>query len=186
MSKLGKKPIIIPEGVQVVLSDRQLEVKGKAGALSLKLLDYVSINLENNQLILKPTIMHKQARANWGTMASLIKNALVGAANGFQKILEIDGIGYRVSLEGGALIINAGFTHPIKFVPPAGINLGVDKNRIIVSGADRALVGQVAAKIRQIKKPEPYKGKGIHYLGEVIRRKAGKKVAGTGAAGAAG
>ena len=184
MSKLAKKPIIIPQGVEVKLTDERLEVKNKEILLSLKLLNYILVNVENNQIVLKTQQTHKQARANLGTMAALIKNALEGASKGFMKVLEIEGIGYRVSLEGNNLVLNVGFTHPVKFTPPAGIKLSVEKNVIKISGADKNLVGQAAADIRKLKKPEPYKGKGIHYQGEIIRRKAGKKVAGAGAAAA--
>ncbi|OGY64679.1 MAG: 50S ribosomal protein L6, partial [Candidatus Harrisonbacteria bacterium RIFCSPHIGHO2_02_FULL_40_20] len=143
-----------------------------------KLLEYINLEINGNQAIFKPSSMHKQARANWGTMTSLFKNALQGATEGFFKILEIEGVGYRASMEGNTLILSVGFTRPVKYTAPENIKIIVDKNGIKISGIDRQLVGQVAAQIRKIKKPEPYKGKGIHYQGEVIRRKAGKKVAG--------
>src|SRR3989338_47672 len=178
MSKLAKKPIIIPDGVTVKIHDRSIEVSGKTESLTLKLLEYINLEINGNQAIFKPSSMHKQARANWGTMTSLFKNALQGATEGFFKILEIEGVGYRASMEGNTLILSVGFTRPVKYTAPENIKIIVDKNGIKISGIYRQLVGQVAAQIRKIKKPEPYKGKGIHYQGEVIRRKAGKKVAG--------
>lgn len=187
MSKIGKKPIIIPEGIEVNIDNDQIEIKGKTGALKIKALDYISVKKENDQIILKPIHIHKQARANWGTLASLIKNAIEGVkeGGGFIKVLKIEGIGFRASMEEENLVLNVGFTHPVKFTPPECIKISVEKNIIKVSGVDKALVGQTAAAIRKIRKPEPYKGKGISYKDEIIRRKAGKKVAttGTGTAG---
>lgn len=169
---------MIPEGVNVKLNGRQIEVSGKIGALSFKLLDYISLELNDNQALFKPEQSHKQARANWATIASIFKNAVKGVTEGFLKVLEIEGVGYRATMERSNLSLNVGFTHPVKFVPPAGIKINVEKNTIKIFGADRQLVGQTAAKIRKIRKPEPYKGKGIHYYNEVIHRKSGKKVAG--------
>lgn len=186
MSKLAKKPIDIPDGVEVKLIDDTMEVNGKLGTISLKILKDVSVAIENGkQINLKISQVYKQSKANWGTMTALLKNAIRGVNEGFTKTLEIEGIGFKASMEGNNLNLNVGFTHPVKFVPPAGIKITVEKNNIKISGIDKALVSQAAANIRKIKKPEPYKGKGIHYQGEVIRRKVGKKVAGTGAGGAA-
>lgn len=157
------------------------EVKGKLGALQLKLLNFVTAEMKDKEIQLNITDNEKQARANWGTMGSLLQNAIKGVSEGFSKVLEIEGVGFRASMEGNNLVLNVGFSHPVKFSPPEGIKLVVEKNTISVSGIDKALVGETAAQIRRIKKPEPYKGKGIRYQGEVIRRKAGKKVAGAGA-----
>lgn len=180
MSKLGKKPIPITEGVKAELKDGKLEFTGKQGVMSVPVLQYVKIEIKDGAVAVSAEAGHVQARANWGTMASLIRNAILGVSEGFSKNLEIDGIGFKAGLDGQTLVLSVGFTHPVKFVPPASIKVVVEKNIIKVSGVDKNLVGQVAAHIRKIKKPEPYKGKGIHYVGEVIRRKAGKKVAGTG------
>lgn len=180
MSKLAKKPIGLGEGIKVEIGEKNITVSGKEGTLTLPILDYVKAEIKDAKLYFTKTADHKQARANLGTMASLAKNALEGVSQGFIKSLEIEGIGYRVTLEGQILVLNVGFTHSVKFEPPKGIRITVEKNLIKVSGVDKSLVGETAAKIRKIKKPEPYQGKGIHYLGEVIRRKAGKKVAGTG------
>jgi len=178
MSKIAKKPIPIPEGTTVTKSDGNLLVKGKKGEISFPILPYLTLELDDKSVVLKPTGTHKQARANWGTMASLTKSAISGVMQGFEKKLEIQGIGYRAQMEGATLSLNVGFTHPVKLVPPQGIQVTVEKNIITISGSNKQAVGQFAAEIRSVKKPEPYKGKGIRYLGEVVREKAGKKVAG--------
>lgn len=180
MSKLARKPIPIPEGVKAEIKDKSITVSGKEGTITFGILAYVSAEVAENGIVLKSEALHKQARANLGTTAALIKNALEGVKQGFTKSLEIEGIGFKAVMEGNKLVLNVGYTHPVKLEPPAGIKISVEKNVIKVSGVDRALVGQIAAAVRKIKKPEPYKGKGIHYVGEVIRRKEGKKVAGTG------
>lgn len=182
MSKLARKPIQIPSGVAVVSKDGALEIKGPKGGLVLRVLDSIEVNINDNIIFVSTKRENVQARANCGTMAALLKNALRGVNEGFSKRLEIEGIGFRASMEGKTLVLNVGFTHPVKFEPPEGVSVSVEKNVIVVTGIDKYLVGQAAALIRKAKKPEPYKGKGIHYVGEVIRRKAGKKVAGTGTA----
>jgi len=184
MSKLAKKPIVIPEGVQVNLADGVLNFSGKEGKLELKVLPYTAVEIKDNQIIVASGAEHKQARANWGTMAALIKTKIEGVAGGFGKVLELEGIGFRATMDGKNLVLNVGFSHPVKYAPPADIKVVVEKNTIKISGADKALVGEVAAQIRRIWPPEPYQGKGIRYKGEVVRRKAGKKVAGTGASAA--
>ena len=182
MSKLAKKPIPIPEGVKIETGDKTLNFKGKQGSIALPVLEYVKIEPKEKEITISSIAHHKQARANLGTMAALIKNALTGVNHGFEKKLEIEGIGFKAFMEGENLSLAVGFTHPVKYHAPAGVKISVEKNVIKVSGADKNTVGQAAAQIRKIKKPEPYKGKGIHYAGEVVRRKAGKKVAGTGTA----
>lgn len=183
MSKVGKKPIIIPAEVNVAVKDSMLEIKGKGGALTLPVLPHTKIELKDNQILVTAEDDEKQARSNWGTMRALAQNAVTGVNSGFTKELEIQGVGYRASTEGNNLVLNIGFSHPVKFSVPEGIKIAVEKSFIRVFGADKNLVGEVAAKIRALKKPEPYKGKGIRYKGEVIKIKAGKKVAGaTGAA----
>ncbi|MBI3046617.1 MAG: 50S ribosomal protein L6 [Candidatus Harrisonbacteria bacterium] len=185
MSKIGKKPIEIPAGVNIEIKDSRLEIKGKEGALSLSVLPYTKVELKNNQVLVMAEADEKQARSNWGTMRALAQNAVLGVSGGFTKELEIQGIGYRAAAEGANLVLNIGFSHPVKFTPPAGIKISVEKNLIKVSGVDKNLVGEVAAKIRALKKPEPYKGKGIRYKGEVVKIKAGKKAVSTAGAGAA-
>jgi large subunit ribosomal protein L6 len=178
MSKLARKPIQIPEGVTVSKENQALVVKGKTNTLMVPILPHISVTLEQRAVVVATTGEGTQARANWGTEASLIRNALIGVTAGFKKTLEIEGIGYKASLEGNTLVLSVGYTHPVKYAPGESVKIEVQKNSITVSGPDKALVGQAAAEIRKVKKPEPYKGKGIRYFGEVIRRKAGKKVAG--------
>jgi large subunit ribosomal protein L6 len=179
MSKVGKKPISIPQGVEVRIADDQLEIKGKGGSLALPVLAHTNAELKNNELVISSSGSDMQARANWGTMRALAQNAITGVDKGFAKELEIQGVGYRASMEGATLILNMGFSHPVKFPSPEGIKISVEKNLIKISGHDKSLVGEVAAKIRAVRKPEPYLGKGIRYKGEVIKMKAGKKVAGS-------
>lgn len=182
MSKLARKPIAIPQGVEVKKNDGVFEFSGKEGKLNVPVLPFISAELKDNQLILKLEKDTKQGRANWGTLASLLKNAAKGVSEGYNKTLELEGIGFKAAMEGANLTLNVGFTHPVKFTPPATVKVSLEKGIIKVFGVDKALVGETAAKIRKVHPPEPYKGKGIHYKGEVVRRKAGKKVAGAGAA----
>lgn len=182
MSKLAKKPLILPEGVTVKITDGVLEFSGKEGKLTQKLLPFVKVEQTGNQLQFTGENQTKQGRANLGTMASLAKNAALGVNAGYTKVLEIEGIGYKVALEKTDLVFQVGLTHPVRFVPPAGVKVALEKNMIKISGVDKFLVGSVASRIRKISPAEPYKGKGIHYKGEQVRRKAGKKVAGAGAA----
>lgn len=185
MSKLAKKPIILPEGVQAEVESGAIKFTGKEGTLSVSILEHVKLELKDRQFLIGALAHHKQARANRGTLSALIKNAILGVSQGFTKTLEIEGIGFRAQMEGVNLLLNIGFTHPVKFVPPAGIKISVEKSTIKISGVDKKLVGETAAQIRKLKKPEPYKGKGIRYSDEVVRRKAGKKVAGVGTTGSA-
>ncbi len=183
MSKLGRKPIAIPSDIEARLADGIFYFKGKAGQTELKVLPYLEAKLQDQEITVKPVNNIRQARANWGTMVSLIKNAIAGVSEGFSKELQIEGIGYRASIEGDKLNLSIGFSHPVKYQPPTGVKISVEKNIIKISGIDKQLVGLAASQIRKLKKPEPYQGKGIRYVGEVIRRKAGKKAA--AAAGAA-
>ena len=183
MSKVGKKPINIPDGVSVKINGGLLEIKGKEGSLSLPILPYTKIELSDKELSVKIENSDElQARANWGTMRALAQNAITGVNSGFLKELEIQGVGFRASMEGNTLVLYIGFSHTVKFPVPEGIKVSVEKNFIKISGFNKNLVGQVAAKIRDFKKPEPYQGKGIRYKGEAVRRKAGKKVASATAA----
>ena len=182
MSKIGKKPIALPEGVEVTVADRSVKIAGKGGTLSVPVLSHTGVATKDRNVIVTHEGNHSQARANWGTMASLLRNAVKGVHEGYTKKLEIEGVGFRAQMDGATLVLSVGFTHPVKFSVPEGIKVTVEKNVITVSGFDKQLVGEVAARIRKVKKPEPYKGKGIRYQGEVIRRKEGKKVAGTGTA----
>lgn len=179
MSRIGKQPIKIPEEVEVKLEGNLVVVKGPKGELKIEIKPEVKVDIDNKEVTLNPTNDTKQARSLWGTHRSLIANAVLGVTKGFEKKLEIEGVGYRANLEGKDLVLNLGYSHPIKITPPEGIVFSVEKNIITVSGIDKQLVGQIAAEIRSKRKPEPYKGKGIRYQGEVIRRKAGKKAVGT-------
>lgn len=179
MSKIGKQPVLIPEKVEVKIEGGRLEFKGEKGALGFKIHPFVKAELEDKTLTFTPLNNTKQAKASWGTARSLAHNAIMGVTRGFEKVLELEGVGYRVNMEGSVLVLSLGLSHPVKVNPPEGIKISVAKNTITVSGLDKDLVGRVAAGIRALKKVEPYKGKGLKYQGEIARRKAGKKVAGT-------
>ncbi len=183
MSKIGKRPIIIPEGVDVKINGDVFIFKGKNGESSLKIMSGVKVDIDNpstggGKILVSLLDNSQQSKANWGTMRALMNNAIIGVKEGFEKILEIEGVGYRASMEGNNLSLNLGFSHPVKVMPREGIKIAVEKNTIKISGIDKFLVGQMAAEIRALKKPEPYKGKGIRYQGEIIKRKEGKKAAG--------
>jgi len=175
MSRLAKKPIILEPGVSVAQNAGVLSFKGPKGEKDVKILPHIEVEINDKNLMVKSNKSVKQARANLGTTWSLIRNAVIGVSQQFSKVLEIEGIGYRATLEGATLVLALGFVNPVRYNPPQGIAIKVEKNQITVSGVDKEMVGQAAAQIRAFKKPEPYKGKGIHYQGEVVRRKAGKK-----------
>jgi len=186
MSRIGKKPILIPKGVEITVDDSKVTVKGPKGELSLKIRPEVKVTVEDGKLLvaLNPAInlkKEKRAPAFWGLTRALLQNMVKGVTEGFEKKLELIGIGYRAQLEGEDLVLNVGFTHPVKVKKPEGIKFSVEKNVVSVAGIDKELVGQTAAKIRKIRPPEPYKGKGIRYVGEVVRKKLGKKAATTAA-----
>lgn len=175
MSRIGKKPIDLPTTVEVTVKDCEVTVKGPRGSLTQKFDPSVKVEVKDKQVLVSVADpLEKRQRAFWGLFRKLIDNMVNGVVAGFEKKLEINGVGYRVALQGNALVLNLGFSHPIKFALPPGIIAKVDNNQITISGSDRQLVGEVAASIRKLRKPEPYKGKGIKYVGEVIRRKAGK------------
>ena len=175
MSRLGKQPIEIPSGVEASLTDGVLTVKGAKGTLSRPLKDSVSVSIEGNAITLAPAKDNDEARALWGTYASHVNNMIQGVNEGFTKILEIEGVGYRAEAQGNKLVLNVGFSHPVELELPEGVSATVEKNVITVSGHDKEVVGQFAANVRKVRPPEPYKGKGIHYQGEYIIRKQGKK-----------
>ncbi len=179
MSKIGKKPIAILEGVEVKVDDGFLNLKGNNGNLSFKIPKSIKTEIKDGEITFSPENDLRGTKALWGTIRALANNAVIGLTSGFEKKLKIEGVGYKANMEGETLVLNLGLSHPIKFTPIDGVKVSVDKNIIKVSGFDKAAVGQAAAKIRAFKKPEPYKGKGIMYQDEIIRRKAGKKVAGT-------
>lgn len=176
MSRIGKNPILIPPGVTVAVTAGSVSVKGPKGELRRVIHPDISVEVKDNAILLSIQKETKRARALWGLFRALIANMVRGVTGGFEKKLEIEGIGFRVTREGdGSLTLALGFSHPVKVKAPEGITFGVEKNAITVSGINNELVGEVAASIRGLKPPEPYKGKGIRYQGEIIRRKAGKK-----------
>ncbi|MBD3359715.1 MAG: 50S ribosomal protein L6 [Candidatus Buchananbacteria bacterium] len=178
MSRIGKNPIKIPEGVEIKIEARELTVKGPKGELQQKIHPLVNVEQKDNQLLVKVNQPEdKRQRSLWGLFASLIENMVEGVTNGYEKKLEVNGVGYRVELKGDVLILNVGYSHPIEYKLPEGITASVEKNLITISGIDKQLVGEVAAQIRKVRKPEPYKGKGIKYEDEVIIRKVGKAAA---------
>lgn len=181
MSKIGKQTIQIPAGVTVTLEDERIVFRGPKGEIIVPMLSLVSAKLEDGTLSFLPREESKQASSNWGTIRALSQNALTGVTVGYNKELEIEGVGFRAVMEGKDLVIHIGYSHPVKVPAPEGITFNVEKNTMVISGIDKHLVGQTAADIRKLKKPEPYKGKGIRYKGEIIKRKSGKKVAGAAA-----
>lgn len=181
MSRVGKKPIEIISGVTAAINGRQVEVKGPKGSLKMELHPIVKVELLDSNLIVSvPKPEDKNQRALWGLTRALLNNMVVGVTQGFKKQLEINGIGFKAAIQGNSLLLNVGFSHPVNYPFPEGIKISVEKNVITIEGIDRHLVGQSAAEIRDIKKPEPYKGKGIKYVEETIRRKAGKVVKSSG------
>jgi large subunit ribosomal protein L6 len=180
MARIGKKPIKIPQGVEINIKGQTLEIKGSKGNISLKFLSGIKVEIDQDNLYIKTLDDDKQTIMNQGTMHSLIANAIKGVSEGFSKVLEIEGVGYRATMDGDNLILNVGFSHPVRVSPLEGIKISTEKNQIIISGINKEKVGEMAAKIRAIRKPEPYKGKGIRYQGEIIKRKVGKKVAAVG------
>ena len=176
MSRIGRLPVVVPAGVQVNIQGTRLQVKGPKGELSWEFSPRLVVSFENGQIVVTRSSDEPQVRALHGTTRALIQNMVTGVSQGFTKVLEIEGVGYRAEMEGNNLKLFLGYSHPIVVTPPAGITFDVDTRarQIKVMGYDKALVGQVAANIRELRPPEPYHGKGIHYLGEKIRRKAGK------------
>jgi large subunit ribosomal protein L6 len=167
-------PIAIPSGVDVKIDDGLVKVKGPKGELSQSVHPLISTDIEDGNIIVERSEETKQSRSLHGLMRSLIANMVQGVTDGFSKTLEIQGVGYRAEVKGQNLTLSLGFSHPIIFQAPPEINIAVDQNKIQVAGIDKQLVGQVASIIRAFKKPEPYKGKGVMYEGEYVRRKAGK------------
>jgi len=178
MSRIGKKPILIPEKVEISVNGDEVFVKGPKGSLRITKQSVIDVKIEGAEVVLSINGKDsKSSNAFWGLTRSLINNMVDGVLNGHEKKLEIEGVGFKIELKGDTLVMALGFSHPVEFSAPEGIKLAVEKNVISVSGIDKTLVGQVAANIRKLKKPEPYKGKGIRYQGEVVRRKAGKRAA---------
>lgn len=178
MSRIGKLPISIPDGIDVKIDKRKLSVKSQKGELVYEFRPEIEVKIENQQILVSPKMKTKHTKAYWGLTRALIANMIEGALNGYEKKLELQGVGYKVEPQGEDLIMQIGFSHPVIIDKVDNIKFVVEKNVITISGIDKQLVGQVASKIRKIRPPEPYKGKGIRYVGEVVRIKAGKKAAG--------
>jgi len=176
MSRIGKKPIAIPSGVNVTLDGQTVTVKGPKGELAWTVAEEVEIKQEGAELNLTPRDETQRARAMWGLSRTLVFNMVTGVSTGFEENLELVGVGYRAAVNGTVLNLQLGFSHDINIDPPAGITFSSGKQtEIKISGADKQAVGEIAAKIRRIRPPEPYKGKGVRYAGEKVRRKEGKK-----------
>ncbi|MBB3157061.1 large subunit ribosomal protein L6 [Microbacterium proteolyticum] len=175
MSRIGRLPIDIPAGVTVSVSGREVSVKGPKGELELTIAQPLEVSVEENQVLVTRPDDERESRSLHGLTRTLINNNIIGVTQGYTKGLEVVGTGYRVAQKGSAIEFALGFSHPVLIDPPAGITLTVEgNNKVTVSGIDKQAVGEAAANIRKIRKPEPYKGKGVRYAGEVVRRKAGK------------
>ncbi|QFR38643.1 50S ribosomal protein L6 [Candidatus Gracilibacteria bacterium 28_42_T64] len=175
MSRIGKLPIALSDKISATIAKNVITIKGPLGELSFSYADCVQVAQEENNLIVTP--VNDTAKALWGTTRSIINNMVFGVSEGYKKSLEIVGVGYKFEVQGNKLVLSIGFSHKVDMVVPAGIKVELDdkvKNTLHISGVDKQLVGEYASKIRSKKKPEPYKGKGIKYVGEHIRRKAGK------------
>ena len=176
MSRIGKKPVPVPAGVTAAIADGVLTVKGPKGSLTLTLRDEISYTVEEGSILVRPANDTKQARAFWGMQRTLVDNLVTGVTEGYTKVLEITGVGYRANAQGRNLKLQLGYSHDVDFAVPEGIEVKTPDNTTVeISGIDKQKVGQVAAEIRRWRKPEPYKGKGIKYRGEFIFRKEGKK-----------
>jgi large subunit ribosomal protein L6 len=176
MSRTGKKPIAKVSGVTVTIADRTVTAKGPKGEQSLTLMDIVNAKQTDDGIVIEPANDTKEARAAWGTTRALINNMVIGVEKGFEKKLQIQGVGYRAAMQGKDLKLSLGFSHEVVFQTPAGITIATPtQTEVVVTGVDKQQVGQVAADIRGWRPPEPYKGKGVRYVGEYIARKEGKK-----------
>jgi len=176
MSRLGKKPIEIPQGVEVTVSGKTVTVKGPKGTLSRDFnVDLIKAEVEGNEVVVSKVKENKVTKALWGTYASHISNMIEGVTKGFEKKLVVEGVGFKSEVQGNNLVLDIGFSHKVNVSIPEGLTVTAEKNEITITGIDKDLVGQFTAEIRAKKKPEPYKGKGIRYIDEVIRRKQGKK-----------
>ena len=175
MSRIGKQTILIPEKTEVTVLDNSVNVKGPLGSLSKKFRSEIEVAVKDGEVTVNPTKDTLLAKALWGTYASHIVNMIKGVNEEYEKKLVVEGIGYRAELEGNTLVLSVGFSHKVKLPIPEGLTLSIEKNVISIKGINKELVGQFSAEIRSNKKPEPYKGKGIRYEDEVVRRKQGKR-----------
>ncbi len=175
MSRIAKRPIAIPQKTDVSVDGRVLSVKGPKGTLTKEVHPFVTVTVENNEVLITPKNQTKLARSLWGTFGSHVRNMLRGVNEPYVKKLILDGVGYRMALAGSDLTLNIGFSHPVKMKVPQEVTATLEKNELTLTSADKEVLGQFAANVRAMKKPEPYKGKGFHYQGEIVRRKQGKK-----------
>ncbi|HSV03507.1 MAG TPA: 50S ribosomal protein L6 [Phenylobacterium sp.] len=176
MSRIGKKPVELPSGVQATVEGQTVTVKGPKGQLAWTLADEIEARLEDQQIVLAKRNDGARAQAMWGLSRSLVNNMVVGVTKGYEQTLELVGVGYRAAMKGQMLSMQLGFSHDVEIKPPPGISFAVPRQtEIRVSGIDKQLVGEITARIRRVRPPEPYKGKGVRYAGEKVRRKEGKK-----------
>ena len=176
MSRIGKKAVAVPAGVTVTIDGQTVTVKGPKGELAWTVAEEIEVKQEGGELTLSKRVENTRAQAMWGLSRTLVSNMVVGVTAGFEQTLELVGVGYRAALKGQALSMQLGFSHDVDVPPPAGITFAVPKQtEIKISGIDKQVVGEIAARIRRIRPPEPYKGKGVRYAGEQVRRKEGKK-----------
>ena len=175
MSRLGKKAVAIPDKTEVTVANGVVSVKGPQGELSRPVHSNVSLEVTDEGVLVTPNNNSRSARALWGTFASHVRNMINGVNEPFKKVLILEGVGYRVEMQGTNLKLTVGYSHPVELAVPEGVTTTVEKNVITIAGADKEKVGQFAAEVRAVKKPEPYNGKGLHYDDEIVRRKQGKK-----------
>ena len=176
MSRIGKQPVPLPQGVSAAISGQTVEVKGPKGTLSFTATDDVTITQEDGALKVTPRGGSKRARQQWGMTRSIVENLVTGVSTGFRRELDVQGVGYRVQMQGNVLKLSVGYSHDVEFQTPSDVTISAPKpTEIVIEGIDRQRVGQVAANIREFRPPEPYKGKGIRYKGEFVFRKEGKK-----------
>lgn len=180
MSRIGKNPISIPNGINLEIDNRVVRIKNDKDTLEVKLIPEIIVMQKENEIFVERNSDRRQARAMHGTIRQLIASAMTGLSTGFTKELELNGVGYSANMQGSRLLLQVGYSHDILFEPPTGITISTAKNNISISGFDKQLVGEVAAKVRSFREPEPYKGKGIRYKDEYVRRKQGKTVGGVG------
>ena len=176
MSRIGRAPVTVPDGVQINVDGRTVSAKGKLGELSVTLIDEVDIAHEDGTITVSPNSSSRLARTMWATSRTLVSNIVVGVSEGFEKKLEVSGVGYRAAVQGKELVLQLGYSHEIRYPIPEGVKIACPtQTEIVVSGTDKQLVGQIASDIRGFRGPEPFKGKGVRYAGEQILRKEGKK-----------
>ena len=179
MSRIGKQPIEIPSGVEISVTENTVKVKGPKGEMEFNFGYEVEVTIKDNQVTVSKKDKGKVAEALWGTTRALIQNMIQGVTQGFEKVLELHGVGYKMAVQGKKIVLNLGFSHPIEMEIPEGLSAEVDDNKLKISGIDKQAVGQFAAEIRSLRKVEPYKGKGFRYEGEQFIKKEGKKAVGT-------